>query len=143
MNYNCVAVKLNKITGLIDKFYVKKIKELNLPILMNHIPLFYILSASTKPLAFTEIFNQWEISKSSLSEVINKYHKMGLVEKISSAEDKRSFSIALTEEGKKVTDTLSDLEDEILTKFYSSFDGEKSKEFDKDVEQVLDNLKDI
>lgn len=102
MNYDCIVLKLRDVAALTDKFYAKRIKELGLPILMNHIPLFYILSESEKPLAFTEIFNMWGISKSSLSEVINKYHKMGFIEKFSSADDKRSFTVVLTEEGKEI-----------------------------------------
>lgn len=98
MNYNCIVLKLRDVTTLIHKFYAKRIKELGLPILINHIPLFYILSGSEKPLAFTEILNMWGISKLSLSEVINKYHKMGFIEKFSSVDDKRSFTVVLTED---------------------------------------------
>jgi len=142
MNYDCIVLKLRDVTALTDKFYAKRIKELGLPILMNHIPLFYILSGFEKPLAFTEIFNMWGISKSSLSEVINKYHKMGFIEKFSSAEDKRSFTVVLTEEGKEIRDILSKLEDELLSKFYSNFGDSMRENFENNVEQVIENLRD-
>jgi len=143
MNYNCVALKLKEVNALSDKFYTRKFKELELPILMNHIQLFYILSSSLKPLAFTEIFNMWDISKSSLSEIINKYQKMGFLEKISSADDKRSFTIVLTEEGKEIRAILGKIEDEWLSVFYSNFDDETRADFEKNVERLLKNLSDI
>ena len=143
MNYSCVALKLKEVNALSDKFYTKKIKELGLPILMNHIPLFYILSSSEKPLVFTEVFNMWDISKSSLSEVINKYQKMGFIEKVSSADDKRSFTIVLTEEGKEIRAILGKIEEEWLSEFYSNFDANTQADFEKHVEQVLKNLSDI
>ncbi|MCT4542194.1 MAG: winged helix DNA-binding protein [Vallitalea sp.] len=143
MNYDCIVLKLRDVTTLTDKFYAKRIKDLGLPILMNHIPLFYILSGSEKPLAFTEIFNMWGISKSSLSEVINKYHKMGFIDKFSSADDKRSFTVALTEEGKKIRAVLSKLEEELLSKFYSNFGDSMRENFENNVEKVIENLRDI
>ena len=143
MYYDCIALKLRDVTALTDKFYAKRIKDLGLPILMNHIPLFYILSGCEKPLAFTEIFNMWGISKSSLSEVINKYHKMGFIEKFSSADDKRSFTVVLTEEGKEIRAVLSKLEDELLSKFYSNFGDSMRENFENNVEKVIENLRDI
>lgn len=142
MNYECIALKMRDVALLTDKFYAKKIKELGLPILMNHIPLFYILSSSATPLSFTEIFNMWGISKSSLSEVINKYSKMGFVEKISSTDDKRSFAIILTPEGKEIQNILSELEEELLSKFYTNFDSDLRDGFEKNVMQIVDNLSD-
>lgn len=143
VDYDCIPLKLRSVITLTDKFYTKKIKERGLPILMNHMPLFYILSSAGKPLAFTEIFNSWEISKSSLSEVINKYHAMGFVEKILSAEDKRSFSVILTDDGQKIKDVLDEMADELLDKFYSSFNESSRERFEKDVEDIIANLNDI
>ncbi|MCT4594991.1 MAG: winged helix DNA-binding protein [Anaeromicrobium sp.] len=143
VDYDCIALKLRDVISLTDKFYSRKIKELGLPILMNHIPLFYILSDSEQPLAFTDIYNTWEISKSSLSEVINKYHNMGFVEKILSTEDKRSFTVVLTEEGQKIREELDRISEQLLTKFYSNFDNTTRDKFEKNVDHIISNLRDI
>ena len=143
MNCDCIALKLKDVIVLTEKFYAKRIKELSLPILKNHLPLFYFLSDAERPLAFTEIFNSWEISKSSLSEVINKYHRLGFIEKIDSVEDKRSFSIALTEKGKELRNILAELEYELMTKFYSNFSTDLKVNFEKNVDQVIENLSEI
>jgi len=143
VDYDCIPLKLRDVITLTDKFYSRKIKERGLPILMNHMPLFYILSNSDQPLAFTDIFNTWEISKSSLSEVINKYHNMGFVEKISSREDKRSFTVVLTEEGRKIREELDFMAEELLMKFYSDFDSTTRDNFEKNVENIISNLSDI
>jgi len=143
VDYDCIPLKLRDVITLTDKFYSRRIKELGLPILLNHMPLFYILSNSNQPLAFTDIFKTWEISKSSLSEVINKYHNMGFVKKIASTEDKRSFSVVLTEEGVKIREQLDGMGDELIAKFYSNFDSATRDNFEKNVEDIISNLNDI
>ena len=88
MNKGCILGKINQINSISNKFIAKKIKEENLPILLNHVPLFYILPEDGTTMIFNEIASIWEISKSSLSDIINKYENQGLIKKCDCSEDK-------------------------------------------------------
>lgn len=68
---------------------------------------------------------------------------MGFVEKISSTEYKRSFTVVLTEEGQKIREELDGMAEELLIKFYSNFDNATRDTFEKNVDDIISNLSDI
>lgn len=59
MRKQCIIGKIRTISLKSDKFVDKKIKEKNLPILKNHIPLFFILSESKEKMFFNELAKEW------------------------------------------------------------------------------------
>ena len=78
MELGCIFSYINKIGAISNKFLAKRIKEEGLPILQNHSLLFYILPKDKSQLLFSEIVERGKISKSSLSDIINKYENLGL-----------------------------------------------------------------
>ena len=111
-----------------------------MPILRNHIPLFYILSDDGTPLIFNEIANIWNISKSSLSDIITKYENQGLIKKCSCSEDKRSVYISLTPEATIIKKKLCEIEDEFLNLLLKNFDKDQWNTFEDDIDKALRNI---
>ncbi|MCB2290158.1 winged helix DNA-binding protein [Clostridium sp. CS001] len=143
MEYKCIIRKINDICNVYDKYIVKRINEERLPILMNHIPLFYILSADGTPLIFNEIANIWKISKSSLSDIIVKYEKLGLIKKCCCSEDKRSVYISLTPEAAIIKEKLREIEDEVRDLLLKDFDKNQRNTFENDIDKALSNIEKI
>lgn len=123
MKKRCILDKVNEINSISNKFIDKKIKEEGLPILQNHIPLFYILPEDGSALIFNEISNIWEISKSSLSEIINKYESQGLIKKYNCLEDKRTVYVSLKSEALYIVRKLLSIEAEFLGLMLNNFDN--------------------
>jgi DNA-binding MarR family transcriptional regulator len=143
MKKSCILNEISQIDVISDKFIVKKISEEGLPILRNHIPLFYILPEDGSALIFNEISSIWEISKSSLSEIINKYEKQGLINKCSCPEDKRSVYISLKPEALYIKKKLDEIEAEILGLLFKGFDENEKQNFEASVSKAFNNVKEM
>lgn len=139
MKSGCILSKVNKISAISNKFIAKKIKEEGLPILQNHIPLFHILPEDGSPLIFNEISNIWEISKSSLSDIINKYENQGLIKKCNCSEDKRSVYISLKPEALYIVQKLKSIDAEFLGLMLNDFDDNDKQIFEENINKVLKN----
>lgn len=51
---------------------------------------------------FSQLANELKLTRSAISILFNKFHRMRLLEKEQSTSDKRSFHIHLTEKGRKI-----------------------------------------
>jgi DNA-binding MarR family transcriptional regulator len=140
MKRECIIGKIRTITLQMDKFLNKRIKEENLPILTNHIPLFYILPYNGEKMIFNELAKAWDISKSSLSDIVNKYENLNLVTKCSCTDDKRSVYIGLTKEAIYIKDKLDEIEDEFLDVLLKNFTKEERKIYEIYTEKSLSNI---
>lgn len=141
MKKGCILGKINEINSISNKFIAKKIKEEGLPILQNHIPLFYILPEDGSAMIFNEISNIWQISKSSLSDIINKYENQGLIKKDSCSEDKRSVYISLKPEAIYIRQKLQSIEDEFLDSMLKDFIQNEEQSFEENIDKALMNIK--
>lgn len=140
MRNNCIIGKINKISEASNKFITKKIKDEQLPILQNHAPLFDILPEDGSKLLFNEIANKWKISKSSLSDIINKYEGQGLINKCVCNEDKRSVYVSLTPEAVYIKQKLRCMENEFLNLLLNDFDDTQRKFFEDHIDKALENI---
>lgn len=140
MKHKCIIGKINQISTYSSKFVAKRLKEEGLPILQNHIPLFYILPENGGALLFNEVANIWGISKSSLSDIINKYESQGLIKKNMCSEDKRSVYISLTSEAFYIKQRLESMEAEFLDMLLYDFDKAQRKAFDDNIDKALKNV---
>ena len=121
MGNRCIIGKLNEISLISSRYVEKRIKEENLPILKNHISLFYILPESGEKMLFNDLAKAWGISKSSLSEMIVKYENIGLIKKCVCEAERRSVYISLLPEAVKIKRTLEGIEKEFLNKIMVDF----------------------
>lgn len=143
MKKKCIVRKLNTINETSDKFLMKKIKEEQLSILQSHTMLFKILPEDGSKLLFNEIACIWKISKSSLSDIINKYESQGLIIKCVCDEDKRSIYIRLTSEGIYIKQKLQVIEKEFLNLLLKDFDEEQRDVFEATIDKALNNIIEI
>lgn len=140
MRGECIIGKLRSIALQSDKFLDKRIKEENLVILRNHIPLFYILPCDGDKMLFNELAKKWDISKSSLSDIISKYEKMNLVTKCVCSDDKRSVYLGLTKDAFCIKDKLLDIEAEFLDIFLKNFTPEERAIYEICIKKSLGNI---
>ncbi|GFZ32371.1 hypothetical protein CSC2_28970 [Clostridium zeae] len=140
MQNKCIVSKINKINEASNKFLTKKIKDERLPILQNHTALFGILPDDGSKMIFNEVASIWKISKSSLSDIINKYESQGLVNKCICNEDKRSVYISLTPEAISIKHRLEAIEKEFLDLLLSDFDVDQRKIFENNIDKAIKNI---
>ncbi|ERK31012.1 MarR family transcriptional regulator [Clostridium intestinale] len=141
MDKKCIMGKINMISETFDKFMIKKIKAEGLPILQNHITLFHILPEDGSKLLFNEVASIWKISKSSLSDIINKYVNQGLINKFECYEDRRSIHISLTEDAIPIKLRILELEEEFRTALLKNFTQEERVVFEDNINSALNNIK--
>lgn len=84
-------------------------KNKEIPIKLKHIDLFIILYKQGKETEFKNLVKIWGISKSTVSETITRYVKLGLLKKDNTTIDKRLVYISLTEKGSDYTEKISDI----------------------------------
>jgi DNA-binding MarR family transcriptional regulator len=140
MKSKCIFGKINKISEEATKLIIKKIKDEQLPILQNHTTLFHILPEDGSKLLFNEIASIWKISKSSLSDIINKYESQGLIKKCVCDEDKRSVNISLTSEAVYIKQKLEIMEKEVLDLILKDFEEDQRKVFEDNIDKALNNI---
>ncbi|AGF54277.1 MarR family winged helix-turn-helix transcriptional regulator [Clostridium saccharoperbutylacetonicum] len=140
MKKKCIIGKLNALNEASNKFVVKKLKDEQIAILQNHSMLFEILPEDGSKLLFNEIASIWKISKSSLSDIINKYESQGLINKCVCSEDKRSAYISLTTEGLCIKKKLKTMDKEFLEILLKDFDEEQRKVFEDNMDKALNNI---
>ena len=137
MKTRCLIGKIRELSTYLDAQVTQKIKEAKLPILRNHMPLFYILPESGEPMLFNELASKWQISKSSLSDIVSKYESLGYIKKCDCTTDKRSVYLSLTEEAITLRKRLYQIEDEILSVCFDEFTSEEREVLEKMIERVL------
>jgi DNA-binding MarR family transcriptional regulator len=89
---------------------------------------------------FNEIANIWDISKSSLSDIINKYEAQGLIKKCVCSEDKRCVYISLAPEALYIKQKLQSIEEEFLNSMLKDFDKNARQIFEDNIDKVLINI---
>lgn len=122
----CTIGLMYHISGEFDVFLSKEIKKRGIPINGKHSNLFMILHYAGE-IEFKEIAKIWNKSKSTLCDIIGKYAKEGLVEKIGSCEDKRDVRVRLTEKGSAYAIDLNEIGVEFFEKATESLENEEKE----------------
>jgi DNA-binding MarR family transcriptional regulator len=125
---------------MIEQYIVEEVKKLDYPISKNHIYLFYLLPEEGEIMIFNVLCSKWGISKSSLSDIINKYVDLGLVEKHECNEDKRAVYLQLTEKGHDIRKKLITIDQGFKEKLFKGFDEDQRKTFETLLNQVEHNI---
>lgn len=139
MKLDCLIIKMRDIIMNADQFYTEKTKAFGIPILKNHIPLFLLLKDRQDYKLFNEVYKEWGISKSSLSDIINKYQGLGLIEKCSCSDDKRTVYLYLTDKGLRYQQMLLDFEQEFLELAYKGMSDDEKGAFERYLSLTLKN----
>lgn len=143
MRERCIIGKINEISFISNKYIEKRIKEENLPILKNHMLLFYILPENGEAMLFNALAKEWRISKSSLSEMIVKYENLGFVKKCICESDRRNVYISLLPEAIKIKRALQQIEKEFLDKIMVNFTQCEKETFEVSLDKALKSGEEI
>lgn len=125
MARECLVGTIRNISQRMDARLKIMIKESALPILLNHIPLFYHLPIDGTPLPFHELQKRWGASKSSVSEIVSRYEASDFVTRIDSEDDKRCNMISLRPGGAEIRKSLDRMEETLLDEFLIGFSAEE------------------
>lgn len=140
MKNKCVLSMINEINNLSNELIKKELQVLNIPVLINHVSLFYILPEDGTTIEFRELREAWGKSKSSLSDILKKYESLGYVYKVPTS-DKRCVMIGLTQDAIILKQRFMAIEAKILDKMVIGFSGEDRERLENDIVKVLNNMK--
>ncbi len=137
-NMGCIIGDLKYIIKASNNIANKELKRRQLPVLSSHIIIFHIIS--TNSILFNELQKQLQYSKSTLSDAINKYEKLGIMEKIECPEDKRNIYISLTADGILILNQLIEIDELIKSQMFADFDSHQIAETEFNVNKMMKNL---
>lgn len=91
-------------------------------------------------LSQTELCERTYKTKSNITRILDSMEKKGLVYRSTNKEDRRSFSIFLTEEGKEIKDKLIPAAVEINNKIFKNITGEDRENLLRILNTISGNL---
>lgn len=140
-------IKASRVVGILyhlrdsfDKYLKKQIIKENIPIKWNHAGLFMILSTLGEEIEYREVAELWNKPKSTLSDIVNRYESLGLIEKNCYDSSTRVLFVKLTEEGKKYSDRFEEISLEFIKKGYQGVIPEEIEVFKKVLLNMRENL---
>lgn len=87
-----------------------------------------------------ELAKQTQLSKSTLTSMLDRLEKTGHITRVRPREDRRTILIELTEKDKSLQRVYGNVSDEMTKIFYAEFSKEEIDEFERYLERILANL---
>jgi len=141
MENKCILNMINEINSLANKMTKSELSRRGIPVLINHVPLFYILPEDGSSMEFRHLREAWHISKSSLSDILMKYEELGYVKKDATCSDKRCVYIHLTKEALILKKEFLDIEAKVLSIMVSGYSDQERVRLEQDIVNILNNMK--
>ncbi len=135
---NCIIGKYHELSNQAEIFAKKQLEEAGIEINPKYFPIFHILTNGN--LLFNELQAQTELSKSTLSDVINKWVKLGYVQKFECPVDKRNVYVGLTEKGMLMVHKINRIDMEFQQRALSGFTDTEIIDFNQKIEKIIENL---
>ena len=105
-----------------QEFVKQELKQHKIPVNINHLNIFYCLSRSKGDgVLFSDLLLETNHAKSSLSDILDRYEKMGLIVRSGCDSDKRRVRIFLTAESEGYTEIFDQIGDEAVRRMTSDF----------------------
>ncbi len=77
--------------------------------------------------------------KSTITTLVDKLIKLDYVEKKRDEDDHRSFRISLTDKGRKLSSTLNEISDNLITKVYKDMPVDERMQLVRSLRRIDDN----
>ncbi len=135
----CIIGDFKYIIKVVDKTAKAELQKRNVPVLAQHIPLFHLVGA--EHVQFNQLQKQLQTSKSTLSDTINKYSDLGLMNKGECPHDKRNLYVSLTADGIKAWEHLIEIDQMIKDRMFIDFDQAESIQIEESVHKMMENIK--
>lgn len=88
----------------------------------------------------SELAKETQLSKSTLTSMLDRLEKAGHITRIHSKKDRRTILLKLTEKDKSLQKVYSKVSDEMISIFYRKFSQEEIDEFECYLKRILANL---
>lgn len=93
--------------------------------------------------SINELTKKTQLKKSTLTSMLDRLENMGYILRQRSKEDRRVILIERTDKDKHLESKYVELSQELTKLFYRGFSENQINRFEKDLEQILDNLTEI
>lgn len=107
---------------ILDEFNVlitKEFKELDDFHLTSQQEVVLIYISRRDRVTAAQIAQEFDITKSAVSQVLTKLEQQDLIAKIVNPDNRRESFIVLGKQGKRFMDTLEEIDDQMIEKYYS------------------------
>ena len=130
---NYICFKLNKVRRKIHRYYETKLAPFNIKPVQ-----FYVLSAlwDDDNVKFKELANRLDMDGSTLTGILDRMEKNGFIERKQDPGDRRSITVCLTPEAKKIRPQMIDIARDLDNEFREKIPEDEFKTLLK----VLDKL---
>jgi len=88
----------------------------------------------------SELAKETQLSKSTLTSMLDRLEKAGHITRIRSEKDRRTILLKLTEKDKSLQKVYNKVSDEMTKIFYREFSQEEIDEFEGYLKRILTNL---
>ncbi len=136
---DCTIGKYNRLHEQINLYAKSRLDQEQIEIDPKYFPIFHLLMNGK--LLFNELQLKTELSKSTLSDVINKFVKSGYLEKVTCINDKRSIYIRLTNKGEVVVQKINKIDAEFNEMAFNGLSDAEILAFNQQLDQIFKNLK--
>lgn len=94
-------------------------------------------------ISLKEISDKTGLATTTLTSMVDRMEKQGLVKRKNDKNDRRKISLHLTEKAKNLKKDYDEVSDKMFDIFYKNFNTDEIELFEKLLNKVLDNLKGI
>jgi DNA-binding MarR family transcriptional regulator len=91
-------------------------------------------------ISINELANKTQLKKSTLTSMLDRLEKMGYIRRQRSKSDRRKILIKRTEKDRNMEKKYVEVSEEMTRLFYKGFSKDQIGRFEKDLEQILNNL---
>jgi len=90
-----------------------------------------------------ELVKKTQLKKSTLTSMLDRLERMGYISRQRSKKDRRKILIKRTEKDREMEKKYVEVSEEMTRLFYKGFPKSQIDRFEKDLEQILNNLTDL
>ncbi|MFX0108176.1 MAG: MarR family winged helix-turn-helix transcriptional regulator [Candidatus Hodarchaeota archaeon] len=130
---------ITKIHHLSGRIFSRKLKEYEIEISPGQGRILFSLWQQDK-VPIKSLVKNTQLGKSTLTEMLDRLEKDGLLIRRSSKDDRREILIELTEKAKKTHERYDAVSKEMSNLFYRGFSEREIEELEKYLDRLLENL---
>ncbi len=116
-SYHKVLMELDELMRSIGKYFIPDLDSLNQFHLTHRQKMILLLFLRNNQITLTEIAQFFEISKSAVSQSLNKLEQENLLIRTINPENRREVNLELGENGKRIQKDLQELEHKMLNNY--------------------------
>lgn len=97
------------------------------------------IKSSKHPITAAEIAQHLGSDRPTISDIINRLNKKGMILKLNNPKDKRSFYLQISEESNLFIDTITKISDQLNNDIFSIYSEEEATELANMLHQLLES----